>query len=83
MPCFVCEKCGCIENTACGHYWGRNRIMFKEGSLQKELVGKPLCSECTPLFYKDGSPTGEGKWHGRFEKEHWSTKFETKPEGTF
>ena len=31
MPLFICKKCGCIENTALGKYWGE-----KEG----------LCSEC-------------------------------------
>ena len=31
MPLFVCEKCGCVENTALGKYWA-----------EKER----LCSEC-------------------------------------
>jgi hypothetical protein len=83
MPCFVCEKCGCIENTAIGHYWSRTKIFFKEGSLSPELVGKPLCIECTPLFYNDRSPSGGGKWHGLFAKEHWSVHYKEKPLGTF
>lgn len=83
MPCYVCAKCGCIENTALGHYWGRNNIFFKEGSISEELKGKPLCSECTPLLYSDGSHAGTGRWHGRFPKEHWSLKFEVEPTGTF
>ncbi len=34
MPCFICSKCGCIENTACCHYWG-------------DIGKKPvLCSKC-------------------------------------
>ena len=33
MPCFICSKCGCIENTAAGDYWTRRE--------------KPLCSECS------------------------------------
>ena len=32
MPLFECDKCGCIENTACTtHYWG---------------CSDKLCSEC-------------------------------------
>ena len=81
MPCFVCEKCGCIDNTATGHYWSRGSVMFKEGLLLPELVGKPLCSECTPLFYSDGSSTDGGKWHDLFPKEHWSVHYKIKPIG--
>lgn len=35
MPCYICEKCGAIDNTAVGGYW-RN-------ILNKEI---PKCSEC-------------------------------------
>lgn len=36
MPLFRCDKCGCVENTACGHYWSEK---YEE---------KPvLCSECS------------------------------------
>ena len=83
MPCFVCEKCGCIDNTATGHYWGKDTIMFKEGSLTPELIGKPLCIECMPLFYCDGSSTGAGEWHDLFTKEHWTVHYTIKPEGYF
>lgn len=76
MPCFICTKCGCIENTALGHYWGRNRTDFLPNALPEELVGKPLCSECVPLQYHDGSRAGTGKWHGRFAKEHWSVYYD-------
>ena len=31
MPLFECEQCHCVENTACGSYWGKD---------------KKLCSEC-------------------------------------
>lgn len=31
MPLFECEQCHCVENTATGEYWGRD---------------KKLCSEC-------------------------------------
>jgi hypothetical protein len=35
MSLFKCPKCGCVENTACGHYW--------PAVLRKEA---PECSEC-------------------------------------
>lgn len=53
MPCFRCEECGCVENTALGHYWCAGLEEYK--GTRKE---KALCSECLT-----------GKWHGRFPKE--------------
>lgn len=70
MSVFNCTKCGVIENTALGHYWCCDVIFFKEGSISPELVGKPLCSECIPLEFSDGSRAGTGKWHGKFEKKY-------------
>jgi hypothetical protein len=65
MPLFVCEVCGCVENTALGHYWGRSHDSFGK----PELVGKALCSECSPDTYEDGSKNSDGgKWHGKFPK---------------
>jgi len=32
VPLFKCEDCGCVENTATGAFWGRE---------------KKLCSECS------------------------------------
>jgi hypothetical protein len=29
---------------------------------------KALCSACGPTKYSDGSATGYGKWHGRFDR---------------
>ena len=65
MPLFVCAICECVDNTALGHYWGKSQDYFGK----PELVGKALCSECTPDTYKDGSrnPDG-GRWHGKFPK---------------
>ena len=64
MPLFVCDVCECVENTALGHYWSRNRNTFGP-----ELQGKALCSECTPDRFYDGTPNKEGgKWHGKFPK---------------
>lgn len=37
---FVCDQCGCVENTALGHYWGRN-VEALGGD------GRALCSECS------------------------------------
>lgn len=67
MPLFICEECNCIENTALGHYWGRNHVKFKDASKN----GKTLCSECAPSEFEDGSIYPKwGKWHGQFEKRH-------------
>lgn len=64
MPLFVCDICECVENTALGHYWGRD-----QGYFGPELKGKALCSECSPSVYRDGSPNKEGgRWHGKFPK---------------
>lgn len=65
MPLFVCDECNCIENTALGHYWGRNHTKFKDSSKN----GKVLCSECAPSEFEDGSINSNwGKWHNQFEK---------------
>lgn len=65
MPLFICEKCGCIENTALGHYWSKDTQMFKNTEW-----GKALCSECSPNKFPDGSNYAKGgKWHGQFPKE--------------
>ena len=71
MPLFVCEKCGCVENTALGFYWSRNRVKCKDESLN----GKALCSECAPQYYEDGSKSDfDGQWHGKFEKMLYDSK---------
>lgn len=65
MPLFVCEVCECVENTALGHYWSRDHDYFGN----PDLVGKALCSECSPATFKDGRPNTEGgRWHGKFPK---------------
>lgn len=54
MSLFICQKCGCIENTSCGFYWGSKTIPhpFEDASLD----GLALCSECAPDRFKEGSP---------------------------
>jgi hypothetical protein len=69
---FVCDLCGCVENTALGHFWGRDFNSFGP-----ELAGKVLCSECSPSFYIDGGANEDGgKWHGEFPKVVWDGKRE-------
>lgn len=64
MSLYQCEKCGVIENTACGWYhYTRNA--------GPEFEGVKLCSECGPAVFNNGSPTGLGNWHGRFEKRYF------------
>jgi hypothetical protein len=41
MSLFMCQACGCVENTACCNYWS------------SQMDGKPkLCSECDPTIGK-------------------------------
>jgi len=74
MGLFKCAKCECIENTALGFYWSKNMpegFDWDEDNI--DFKGKPLCSECAPKSYSDThKPTGFGKWHGKFPKEHIS-----------
>lgn len=72
MGLFICEKCGCVENTALGHYWSRKDFdWYNWDEANEKFKGKALCSECGPKSYCDtGEPTKFGKWHGKFDKEH-------------
>jgi hypothetical protein len=74
MGIYVCDRCGCIENTALGSYWVKDmEDMFDPKGLKK---GEALCSECSPSHFIDGTPTRWGKWHGRFPKVKWDGKEE-------
>lgn len=67
MPLFVCDKCGCVENTALGHYWTKGFKEFKNTEWENAL-----CSECTPLTFPNGEKSGaKGKWHDKFPKEKY------------
>lgn len=72
MGLFNCSKCGVIENTATGFYWTAKRmserVVFDSSNI--EFKGMPLCSECAPSKYTDGTNTMWGKWHNRFKKEY-------------
>lgn len=58
MPCFICEKCGSVDNTACGGNYWIHQVNTRTGS--KNVTEKILCCEC----YR-------GKWHDRFPKKNW------------
>lgn len=79
MGLYVCDNCRCVENTALGHYHGRNikRIFAPE------FVGKKLCSQCGPEFYADGKPTGFGEWHGKFPKQLIENYIKDNPKNFF
>lgn len=73
MALFVCDKCGCVDNTAYGRYWTKD---FPD-MWAKDNEGLALCSECAPLTFKDGESTDyTGKWHNKFPKEKWDGKLE-------
>lgn len=65
MPLFQCEKCGCVENTACCGYWGRNRPSLTH----KKDLGKKLCCACESTTYPSGEAKDRGgRWHNEFDR---------------
>jgi hypothetical protein len=59
MSLFKCQKCGCIENTALGRYWGAK---------------EKLCSECATGKWHNAFPKEKydpKKW----KKTEWSDEF--------
>lgn len=69
MKAFICKKCGCIESVEKVPFKQMTELpMLFDWSELKHFVKDPLCSECGPVRYKDGNPTGMGKWHGEFAK---------------
>jgi len=74
MPLFVCDRCGCVDNTTCGGtYWIKDH---NEEYFDNVKNGEALCSECAPEFCNDGSESGGGVWHNKFQKEKWDGKTE-------
>ena len=72
MPMYVCEVCGCVENTGCGNWWSRFDNHKKVGDIPD---GVALCSVCTPAEYKSGAiDEGKGKWHMYFTRRLWDGK---------
>ncbi|WAL80995.1 hypothetical protein OYT13_14040 [Pandoraea sp. XJJ-1] len=70
MSLYQCEHCGCCENTALGMQPKTPTQWFRwDASLGNlDLEGKHLCSACGPKFYRDGTLTGMGQWHGQFKR---------------
>lgn len=72
MSTFICEECGCIDNTSMNNsYWSRNgKDMYNDN--------RALCQQHSPTHYADGTPCTDkiwgprGKWHNEFPKTHWS-----------
>jgi len=78
MPLFVCDKCGCVDNTAFGRYWSKDLEEWGDDNR-----GLALCSECAPTHFKDGKPARNlhglsqyGKWHNEFPKVKWDGEVE-------
>jgi len=70
MSLFQCQVCGCVENTALAAQ-GFEPMLFMgtfSYAYAPEREGKLLCSACGPTHYRDGKPTGFGKWHGEFDR---------------
>lgn len=72
MSLFVCDNCGCIDNTACGGtFTTRNMDIWNE-----EDRGKALCVECSPTKFVDGSRNPDaGKWHNKFDKIKYTEEY--------
>lgn len=87
MSTFICEKCGCIDNSALeNNYWLANLYI---GLLERKKLDDfsisfseeyqfyndhYCCSECCKnIPFNDGSGVINNKgWHNRFPKKHWS-----------
>jgi len=79
MPTYICEECGCIDNSSsAGNYWAVEckLNLYKKDDANKKL----LCVVCTPTEFSDGSRNDKaGKWHNYFPRKHWS-EYGTKEE---
>jgi hypothetical protein len=88
MGLYVCLKCNCVENTALGLYWSRQRPdIFIWDESNEKYKGKPLCSECAPKLYSDwnmnNKQTGYGAWHGKFLKKNYNELSEEEKQGIY
>jgi hypothetical protein len=89
MAMYICENCGCVENTALGNWWVRdtnNRLAVNPVTNKPFPNGMALCSACAPdkfvdgkyrHIYRDNKPRTQG-WHNQFNRQLWdgSTKVE-------
>lgn len=73
MSMFVCDECGCIDNSALGGNW-HNRFQNTKLFIGiKDNVA--LCAACTPATFKSGAPTkAGGVWHNQFPQKPWDGK---------
>jgi len=69
MPLFVCDKCECVDNTACGGtYWSKDMDFWAE-----EYQGLALCIVCAPPEFKGGQKNEKaGTWHGHFPRRRFN-----------
>ena len=72
MPLYQCVKCGCVENTATGLsiVLARTPSLFDWTDVEEIYKGEKLCSACAPAHYRDGTPSGYGKWHNKFRRDY-------------
>lgn len=75
MGCFICAKCGCVDNTATSEYWSIVTRLAPDAEWDESLLPykwNPLCSECCKIEFDETGNHARyvpGKWHGRFPKE--------------
>ncbi len=82
MAMYICENCGCLENTAFGNWWirGSNHKLDVNPETGKPFPnGMALCSACAPDKYADGKYRHIGRdnkprvkgWHNQFARRLW------------
>lgn len=82
MSLFICDNCGCVENTAFGNWWIRdsNHELDVNPETNKPFPdGMALCSACAPDKYADGKYRHIGRdnkprvkgWHNQFARRLW------------
>lgn len=85
MPCFICEKCGKIDNTACANnYWhAKFNKLYRNKKEEIDISYKPefsyfedhvCCSDCCKdIEFSDGSGTISDLSSITIkDKPHWS-----------
>lgn len=82
MSLYLCESCGCVENTALGNWWVRDcntKLAVNPATNKHFPNGMALCSACAPDRYADGryrriyrnnTPRRQG-WHNQFARRLW------------
>lgn len=84
MSIFICEKCGKLDNTACGNnYWLAHMNKHRQKNGEKlEIYFKPefsyfethvCCSDCCEgVTFSDDSGTLHNRSIDIKDKEHWT-----------